>query len=588
MPSRTRAPLPAAAWLAFGLSLALCPTGPASAQEPSTTDTAAAEQTSFESLSEELAQAEARVALVEANWASASPGQRAVFDFQRRRRWQEHHEVLARLARAIEASTTPPDSTLVARAAAGLQRELDLIAGWRNEVNARITALGGDLLSAPTESLVERELSLTGEYADFVGLLEALTDDLEIAPTFGMDVGDRLAAHDSSLVQYAEHHGAALEAALEQVSRLRSWRSTVGVDTVEVNLRIAAGQERIRGTTTTVQGLVRLLDRREYPTAEYRALLVSATGSLTPEVLDTRVLGSLLARWGEQLADWARDNGGQMAIRLVLILLLVLVTPRVAGLMKGGARRALSRAHSSSLVRNLMVNAMASLVWLAALFAILSLAGIDLAPMLAGLGIAGFVVGFALQDTLANFASGIMIMVYRPFDVGDFVTAGGVTGEVKHLTLVSTVIRTLDNQRIIVPNGKVWGDVINNATAEKIRRVDLVFGISYSDDIDHARAVIEQVIAEDDRVLDEPAPTIRVGTLGESSVDLLCRPWCRTEDYWELLWHLTEAVKKRFDQEGITIPFPQRDVHHHQAPERDAAAGESTKEDGPELAPGPA
>jgi small conductance mechanosensitive channel len=221
------------------------------------------------------------------------------------------------------------------------------------------------------------------------------------------------------------------------------------------------------------------------------------------------------------------------------------------------------RLELSSLIKNLVVSGASKSTWVIALFVILSILGIDLGPALAGLGIVGFVVGFALQDTLANFASGLMIMIYRPFDVGDFVTAGGVTGKVKDLTLVSTVIQTLDNKRIMIPNGKVWGDVINNATAERVRRVDMVFGISYSDDVDEARAVLEDVLSGDDRVLADPPPMVRVESLGDSSVNLFCRPWCRTEDYWDLYWDLTRVVKKRFDSEGITFPFPQRDVHVH-------------------------
>ena len=220
-----------------------------------------------------------------------------------------------------------------------------------------------------------------------------------------------------------------------------------------------------------------------------------------------------------------------------------------------------------------MISGLSKLVWIVAFLATLWLVGVDLGPLLAGLGILGFVVGFALQDTLANFASGLMIMVYRPFDVGDWVNAGGVSGEVRDLTLVSTVIRTVDNQRVTVPNGKVWGDVINNRTVEKIRRVDLVFGVSHSGDVDKGLSRSSghpcQRRAGCSR---NPEPVVKVNKLGEFSVELLCAPWCKTDDYWGLYWDLNRVVKKRFDAEGVSFPFPQVD-----GPFRPEAAGPSTR-----------
>jgi small conductance mechanosensitive channel len=191
----------------------------------------------------------------------------------------------------------------------------------------------------------------------------------------------------------------------------------------------------------------------------------------------------------------------------------------------------------------------------------LSQVGISMGPLLAGLGVIGFIIGFALQDTLSNFAAGMLFLLYRPFDVKDLVEAGGVSGLVSHMSLVNTTILTLDNQTIIVPNGKIWGDVIKNVTAQKVRRVDLVFGISYTDDIPKTEKILQEVVAAHEAVLDDPEPMIRVHELGDSSVNFIVRPWVKTDDYWETYWALTRAVKIRFDEEGVSIPFPQRDVH---------------------------
>lgn len=191
----------------------------------------------------------------------------------------------------------------------------------------------------------------------------------------------------------------------------------------------------------------------------------------------------------------------------------------------------------------------------------LSQIGIELAPLLTGFGVAGVIIGFALQDTLSNFASGLMILIYRPYDVGDMVKVAGVQGTVKDMSLVSTTIQTIDNQRLVIPNNKIWGDVINNITAERVRRVDMVFGIGYSDDIDKAKGVLNDIILAHPLVLKTPEHMIKLHTLNTSSVDFVVRPWVKTEDYWDVYWDVTETVKKRFDEEGITIPFPQRDVH---------------------------
>jgi len=191
----------------------------------------------------------------------------------------------------------------------------------------------------------------------------------------------------------------------------------------------------------------------------------------------------------------------------------------------------------------------------------LSQIGISLGPMLAGLGVAGFIVGFALQDSLSNFAAGAMILLYRPYDVDDFVEVAGASGLVKEMSLVSTTILTFDNQTLVVPNSKIWGDVIKNVTAQKVRRVDLEFGIGYSDDIEHTEKVLAEIIAEHDLILAQPETLIKLHTLGDSSVNFIVRPWTLTENYWRVYWDILREVKLRFDREGISIPFPQRDVH---------------------------
>lgn len=195
------------------------------------------------------------------------------------------------------------------------------------------------------------------------------------------------------------------------------------------------------------------------------------------------------------------------------------------------------------------------------IIAALSQLGIQTTSIVAVIGAAGLAIGLALQGSLSNFAAGFLMIMFRPFHVGDYIEGAGTSGTVESIHIFTTQIVTPDNKVIIVPNAGLTSGNIVNWSRKKTRRVDMVFGIGYDDDIDKARSVLEAVLAEDERVLTEPAPVIVVGELGDSSVNLLCRPWVKSGDYWKFYWETMEAVKKRFDEAGINIPYPQRDVH---------------------------
>lgn len=190
--------------------------------------------------------------------------------------------------------------------------------------------------------------------------------------------------------------------------------------------------------------------------------------------------------------------------------------------------------------------------------------GIKTTSFLAILGAAGLAIGLALKDSLSNFASGVMIILFRPFKIGDFVTAGGNTGSVKHIDIFNTVLMTGDNQRIIIPNSAITGGAITNVNAEETRRIDLVMGIGYDDDIKEAKATLEELVKNDSRILTDPAPKIAVAELADSSVNFVVRPWVKTADYWAVRFDLTENIKLTFDEKGISIPYPQQDVHMYQ------------------------
>lgn len=225
----------------------------------------------------------------------------------------------------------------------------------------------------------------------------------------------------------------------------------------------------------------------------------------------------------------------------------------------------LARASDETLVKFVC----SILRWVGLLFVViaaLSHLGIDTTSLVALLGAAGLAIGLSLQSSLGNFAAGVMLIIFKPFKKGDFVDAGGAMGTVDSISIFTTIMTTPDNKEIIIPNGSIIGGNITNFSARPTRRVDMVFGISYGDDIRKAKAILEEIISADARVLPEPAPVITVGELADSSVNFLVRPWVKASDYWGVMWDTTEAVKLRFDAEGISIPFPQMDVHMHSTP----------------------
>ena len=189
--------------------------------------------------------------------------------------------------------------------------------------------------------------------------------------------------------------------------------------------------------------------------------------------------------------------------------------------------------------------------------------GIDTTSALAVFGAAGLAVGLAVKDSLSNFAAGVMIAVFHPFRIGHYIEAAGTAGTVREVGMFNTSLLTPDNKQVVVPNRLVYNDTIVNYSSEEIRRVDLVFGIGYEDDIDKARALIEKIMAADKRILKDPAAVVAVNELADSSVNFVVRPWCKSEDYWDVRFASLEQVKQSFDKNGISIPYPQQDVHMH-------------------------
>jgi small conductance mechanosensitive channel len=311
--------------------------------------------------------------------------------------------------------------------------------------------------------------------------------------------------------------------------------------------------------TERLNAIVDALEKKGGDVQAYRQYVAAASG-IDIDVTDASTTWTVLKGW------LTSEQGGQrwfwnIVKFLVIFVLFYFAASFVANLVRHAAARV---QNASQLLVNFLGKFVKQVVMLIGLIVALSALEVNIGPLLAAVGAAGFVIGFALQDTLSNFASGLLILAYRPFDVGDVIEAAGVSGLVDSVSLFSTHIRTFDNKVMIVPNNDIWGGTITNATASDTRRVDMTFGIGYEDDIDKARTVLETLLKEHELVLDDPAPVVKLHELADSSVNFVCRPWVKTADYWSVYWDITRAVKDQFDVNGISIPFPQRDVHVYQ------------------------
>ena len=325
----------------------------------------------------------------------------------------------------------------------------------------------------------------------------------------------------------------------------------------------AAGLSRLQEEQTQlINRLKTVLDeweRKGGDPQEYR-LYSSAVGGLDVDVKNTAATVAFLKNW-----LLSPQGGIRWVINIIAFVGILFASWVLSKILSSLTGKALSRVKgTSSLLRSFMVNLVRQATLILGLVMSLSALEINTSPLLALIGGAAFVIGLALQGTLSNFAQGLLILAYRPFDIGDVVDAGGVSGIVDSMNMLSTTIRTFDNKLMIVPNGKIGGDTITNATASDTRRIDMTFGIGYDDDADQAQAILERVVTGHPLVLKDPAPLIRLNELADSSVNFIVRPWAKTADYWAIYWEVTAAVKKEFGAAGISIPFPQQDVHVYQ------------------------
>jgi small conductance mechanosensitive channel len=431
-----------------------------------------------------------------------------------------------------------------------------------NEIKQRIILSDAELGSLSGGTLIAKQAYINSLEAIRIKYYETLISHLSSRKSLGLSSENLLDRLTPNIHLYAETLAGRIEQSDATSHEVRA-RIEDDPDNADINSALKKLNATHQTNVHRLEALILVLDNLGLDSSDYKAVMLQQAGNISLSLFSVKAISSVLKDSWASLRNTMKENAPDMFFRFVLFMVILLIFRVLSRI----TRRVVSAASDRSaldlsvLLKNILVSTSGGLVMGLGVLMALSQVGISLAPMLAGLGVAGFIVGFALQDTLGNFAAGAMILIYRPFDVDDFVEVTGASGLVKKMNLVSTTITTFDNQTLVIPNSKIWGDVIKNVTAQKERRVDLEFGIGYDDDIEHAERVLTEIVSAHEKVLKQPEPTIKLHTLGDSSVNFIVRPWTKTEDYWDVYWDILREVKLHFDHEGISIPYPQRDVH---------------------------
>jgi small conductance mechanosensitive channel len=280
--------------------------------------------------------------------------------------------------------------------------------------------------------------------------------------------------------------------------------------------------------------------------------------------MDENTLPALGFTWDEAVT-FLKSSALDFGINLVTAIVIFYVGRIAVRLITRGVRKVMEAQEIDKTLVSFVSNLINMILLLVVIIAAVGALGVQTTSFIAIIGAAGLAVGLALQGSLSNFASGVLIIIFRPYKVGDWVEAAGISGSVVDVQILTTILKTGDNKQVIVPNSQIMGGIITNYSANETRRIDMVIGVSYDDDLDKVRNTLEELIAAEDRILEDPPHTIAVSALADSSVNFVVRPWVKTSDYWSVTCALTEAIKKRFDQESISFPFPQQDVHLYKA-----------------------
>jgi len=409
--------------------------------------------------------------------------------------------------------------------------------------------------------LLEQKLNHAQSIID--QLLKALLANTERMKLVDLDASKELDYLKKELQDLATITSTRIKINTDKINNLKRGIEKAGEkQSLDLVGELNALEERKAGLVASLRSTIKLMKQLELETSEYSLQLIQSVGQIDESLLDKKVVVSLLEQWLDDAKNWLTENGASFLVKVFSVILILFVFKLLAMLSERLVRKAIasSRANISKLLREFFENMVSKLVMVIGVLVALAHVGVQIGPLLAGLGVVGFIIGFALQDTLSNFASGIMILIYKPFDIGDIIEVTGQKGTVSQMSLVSTTIFSFDNQILIIPNNKIWGDTIKNVTSQENRRVDFEFYVNKDADIDQVEGILNEIIRQHGLILAEPGPVVKLHRIEKYSLEFIARPWVKTADYWEVYWDITRAVKQRFDEEAIPQPIPKQDV----------------------------
>lgn len=430
-------------------------------------------------------------------------------------------------------------------------------------IKLRMESVGDerDKTEAGEMFLLEQKLNHAQSIID--QLLKALLENTERMKLMGLDASKDLDYLKKELQEIAPNTSTRIKISTDQINNLKRGIKKAGEKQgLDLVGELNALEERKAGLVASLRSTIKLMKQLELETSEYSLQLIQSAGQIDETLLDKKVVIGLLEQWLDDAKDWLAENGPGFLVTVITVILILFVFKLLAMLSERLVRKAIasSKAKISKLLREFFENMVSKLVMLIGVLVALAHVGVQIGPLLAGLGVVGFIIGFALQDTLSNFASGIMILIYKPYDTGDIIEVAGQKGTVSQMSLVSTTIFSFDNQILIIPNNKIWGDIIKNVTSQENRRVDFEFYVNKDADIDQVEEILNEIIQQHELILAKPEPVVKLHRIEKYSLEFIARPWVKTTDYWQVYWDITRAVKQRFDEEAIPQPVPKQDV----------------------------
>ncbi len=391
------------------------------------------------------------------------------------------------------------------------------------------------------------------------GILLSYQNVIEAKQLLNIDNGHDVRVFSDVLQEMATESSSRLKLVSQQIENKKNEISNSneeGKKDLEIGLN--ALNEKRDGIIDGLSLLITLMQKHGLDTVKLSQLLITASGTINQQIFNKDVIVGLFSQWQSEFEKWLMLNASSFIVSAIIIVLILFMFKLISGLTGRVFGRALdsSKIKISKLLRDFFVVSIRRFVMFIGVLIALSQTGVELAPLLAGLGVLGFVVGFALQGVLSNFASGLMILIYRPYDVGDVVEIAKIKGTVKEMSMVSTTMLSFNNERLVIPNNNIWGNLIRNITSESTRRVDLVFKVSLEADIEPLVQIFTEEVNKLDAVLTDPSPTIALNKQHETHLEFIVRPWVKTSDYWSTYWALCKSIQIRMNKEGVPKLIP--------------------------------